>query len=513
MYVSRLRIRLMHKAVIIGPDHELTPDIVVEVAFNSETQVELSGLAKERIARAREAVEKILDEGKVVYGVTTGFGSFKDKAISKEQLEELQNNLIRSHASGVGEPLSKEIVRAILVVRLNSFVQGHSGVRLELAEFLVGLINNNVLPYVPSQGSVGSSGDLAPLSHMGLLVLGEGKAWYEGELMSGAEALEKAGMKPVGFRAKEGLAWNNGTSVMTGIGSVTYNKAKRLVDNADVACALSLEALLGISSAFDERIHLLRKHPGQIKSAKNIREAFQGSGLIDSDPKRIQDSYSLRCSPQVHGAVRDALEYVEGVLIRELNSVNDNPIIFPEDDEVISGGNFHGEPVAIAMDTMAIAVSELANISERRTAKLVDPATNHGLPAFLISEGKGGLNSGFMIPQYVAAALVSENKILAHPASVDSIPTSANQEDHVSMGTIGARKAAQVVDNTNNVIAIEVLSAAQGIDFREPSKLGKVTSQAYRKIRDRVEALEEDRVMSDDIDKVSDLIASDNLLI
>jgi len=502
----------MHKKIELGPDHQLTSDIVSKVAHDHHFHISLSRHAVEQIRKSRQVVERILGDKRIVYGLTTGFGSFKDKFISQEDLTELQNNLIRSHACGVGKPLSSEAVRAAMLVRLNSLAQGYSGVRLELTEFLVELLNKNVIPYVPSQGSVGSSGDLAPLSHMGLLVIEEGDAWYEGELMLGKEALERAGIKAPGFMAKEGLAWNNGTSVLTGIGALALDRAKKLVNNADVACALSLEALMGVSVAYKKEIHELRKHPGQITSASNILDLVEGSRLVDSDPKRVQDAYSLRCAPQVHGAVRDAVEYAEGVITRELNAVTDNPLIFEEPDRAMSGGNFHGEPVAIAMDVLGIALAELANISERRVAKLIDPALNHGLPAYLINSDKGGLHSGFMIPQYVAAALVSENKVLAHPASVDSIPTSAGQEDHVSMGTIASRKAWEIAENTTNVIAIEFMMAAQAIDLRDPDMLAKKTRNIYDIIRKRVEFLANDRVLYTDIKNLKELVSEEDLL-
>jgi len=450
----------------------------------------------------------MLEQKKIVYGITTGFGSFKNKFIDKKDTEELQKNLIRSHSAGVGELLAPEFVRAAMVVRLNSLSQGYSGVRIELLDFLCEVINKNIVPDVPSQGSVGSSGDLAPLSHMGLVLMGEGSALYKGKKMSGINALKKAGLKPIIFHAKEGLAWNNGTSVMTGIAALILVRAKRLIDVADASCALTIEAICGTSDAYNEKIHAIRPHPGQIISANNIRTYFKGSKLVDFFPNRIQDAYSIRCSPQVHGAVRDAITYVEAVIDRELNSVTDNPLIFEKPERALSGGNFHGEPVAIAMDTFGIAISELANISERRTAKLVDSSTNEGLPMFLIAEEKAGLHSGLMISQYTAAALVSENKVLAHPASVDSIPTSANQEDHVSMGTIAARKAVKILENAENVLAIELLTNTQAIDFRDPKKLGDITKKVYSLIRKHVDYLGGDRELASDINKIHKILVS-----
>ncbi len=498
----------MVKTLLIGPNHHLTAEQVAEIARNPSLKVALSVSAERKVRASRKVIERMVSEERVVYGVTTGFGSFKNKFIAHDHVVELQRNLLRSHATGVGPLLAPEFVRAALVVRLNSLAQGYSGVRLELLQSLCRLINRNVVPAVPSQGSVGSSGDLAPLSHMGLVLMGEGKAFYRGRLMSGRAALKAAKLTPVVFNAKEGLAWNNGTSVMTGIAATVFADAQRLPDIADAACALSLEAFCGMAKAFDARVHNVRPHPGQQKSASHIRRLIRGSRLVNSVPDRIQDSYSLRCASQVHGAVRDAFEYVGGVIDRELNSVTDNPLIFMHPDEAVSGGNFHGEPIAIAMDTLGIALAELADISERRTAKLVDAANSEGLPAYLIAPEKGGLHSGFMIPQYVAAALVSENKVLAHPASVDSIPTSSNQEDHVSMGTIAARKSAEILRNVEHVLAIELMTAAQGVDFRDSRKLGEGTKALHRFIRKTVPHLDEDREFTDDITSLRSLFLS-----
>ncbi|MFA5870970.1 MAG: histidine ammonia-lyase [Candidatus Paceibacterota bacterium] len=486
----------------VGPDRHLTAEVVWNVAYSPSVKVSLSPRAQKKIIESRKIVERIVEKRKVVYGVTTGFGSFKDKFIEKDHVKELQKNLIRSHSCGVGELLSKEMVRAVMLVRLNSLSQGYSGVRLEFLEFLASLISKNIVPIVPSQGSVGSSGDLVPLSHIGLVMMGEGEVWYEGKRMQTEKALERAKLIPPGFLEKEGLAFNNGTSVMTGIAALTLRKAEQLIEIADMGTALTLEAVCGVTNAFDPHVHMVRPHPGQAIVAKNIRKYILGSKLVNSMKGRVQDSYSLRCSPQVHGAIRDAVQYVHSVVECELNSVTDNPMIFTNPDRAISGGNFHGEPIAIAMDTLGIAIAEIADISERRTAKLIDPSMNAGLPIFLIDEKKGGLHSGLMIPQYVAAALVSENKVLAHPASVDSIPTSVNQEDHVSMGTIAARKAWKIVENTENVLAIEYLNASQAIDFRDIKKLGKMTKKAHSIIRKYVEHIENDRVLSKDIQSI-----------
>lgn len=490
----------------IGPDHRLTPEIVSVFSHNPAIKIKLSRRAKEGILASRKAVEKMVATDQVVYGITTGFGNFKNKTISQSDTEELQKNLIRSHAVGVGEPFSPEQVRAIMLVRLNSLVQGYSGVRMEFLETFIKIIEKNIIPFVPSQGSVGSSGDLAPLSHIGLVLMGEGRVFVDGKLVEASLALKNAGIVPIVYGAKEGLAFNNGTAAMTGVAALSFVRAKNLLNIADVGCALTLEAVCGVSSAFDLRIHDVRPHSGQRQSATNIRKLIKGSSLVDSVSDRVQDSYSLRCTPQVHGAVRDAVSYVESVINVELNSVTDNPIIFEKDEIAISGGNFHGEPIAIAMDTLGIAISELANISERRTAKLLDPSTNEGLPAFLVDKTRAGLHSGLMIPQYTSAALVSENKVLAHPASVDSVPTSANQEDHVSMGTIAARKSVKIVENTEYVLAIEFMTACQAIDFRDSKKLARHTKSIYDTLRKSVKSVDGDREMHADIVKIRELI-------
>ncbi len=487
------------KIIVLGPEKRLTANAVAEAVFDSKMKIELSEAAYKKSKRARNVIELAVKNKTRIYGVTTGFGSFKDKVIDSKDVIELQKNLIRSHAAGVGEYFSPEIIRAVLLVRLNSLAYGNSGARIEFLELLKEMFNRNVLPIVPSQGSVGSSGDLAPLSHIGLVMMGEGEAWFKGEKMSGDEALKLADLKPIEFREKEGLALNNGTAVMTAIAALAVNKSEKLAQIADGNCAMCLEAVCGTSNAFSSRIHNLRPHLGQKISAENIRNFFEGSKLIDSVKNRIQDSYSIRCAPQVHGAVRDALEYVKKTVEIELNSVTDNPLVFVNPSEVISGGNFHGEPIAIAMDTLGIAIAELADISERRTAKLLDPATNGGLPTFLIDAKKGGLHNGLMIAQYTAAALVSENKVLAHPASVDSIPTSLNQEDHVSMGTIAARKAWNILGNAENVLAIELFASAQAVEFRNLNRLGKKTKQIHKTVRKFVKYLSGDRVLANDI--------------
>lgn len=492
--------------LIVGPDHHLTIKDLVKFSLDENVKVSLSKVSKERVKSSRKVIEKVLKEKTVVYGVNTGFGNFKNKIITDEDIKTLQKNLIRSHSTGVGDLLSPEQSRAIMLVRLNSLSQGYSGIRLEFLEFVCDLLNKGIAPVIPSKGSVGSSGDLAPLSHAGLVLMGEGEVWYKGKKVKTSEVLKITKLTPIIFEAKEGLAWNNGTSAMTGIAALTFERAEKLLDLADLGCSLTLEAICGVTDAFDPNVHRIRPHIGQSQSAKNIRNFIQGSKLVNSEKYRVQDSYTLRCAPQVHGAVRDACQYVKSVIEIELNSVTDNPLVFSDNGKVLSGGNFHGEPMAIALDTLGIAISELANISERRTAKLVDPATNEGLPAFLIDIEKAGLNSGLMIPQYTAAALVSENKVLAHPASVDSIPTSANQEDHVSMGTIAARKAFEIIKNTEDVLAIEFLTACQAINFRDPQKLGKETKKIYKSVRKVSPFISEDRELAEDILKIKNLL-------
>lgn len=500
------------KSVQLGPDRILTVDTVYQVAMNPTTQVSLTKEARRVIGIARKVVETMLKEKRVVYGITTGFGKFKDVVIDADKVRELQRNLIISHAVGVGENLAPELVRASFVTRINSLSQGHSGIRLELATTALAMLNADICPIVPSQGSVGASGDLAPLSHMGLALIGEGDVMYKGKRMTAAKALSQAGIQPVVLGAKEGLAWNNGTSVMLGILSIVLVRSHHLAHLIDLSCALSLEALRGTSGAFRSEIHALRPHKGQIESAAHIRSYIKGSKLVDSVAGRVQDAYSIRCAPQVHGASRETIRFTQGIVDTELNSVTDNPLIIPETNEVISGGNFHGEPLAQAADALSIALAELASISERRTARLVDNASNEGLPLFLIHPDQAGLHSGLMMPQYTAAALVSENKVLAHPASVDSIPTSANQEDHVSMGNIAARKALSILKNAEYVAAIEFLTAVQAIDFVGPEKLGKKTRKAYDLVRSVSPKITRDRILHTDIVAIRDLVCSQEFL-
>lgn len=482
---------------------------VVNVARKGYT-VELTQEAVDRIKKSRDLVDEFVESKKTIYGITTGFGKFSDVAISKEDTEELQRNLIISHSCGVGNPFDKEVVTGIILLRINNIAQGYSGVRLSTVQAMIDMINKGVSPIVPEKGSLGASGDLAPLSHVVLVMIGEGEAEYQGVRMSGREAMEKAGIPLVVLTSKEGLGLINGTQVMTSVGALAVYDAMQIMKLSDIACALTAEALNGITDAFDPRIHAVRPHPGQMASASNLLRILADSGLTTRQGQvRVQDAYSLRCTPQIHGASKDALNYCIQKVEIEINAVTDNPIVFADDKVVFSGGNFHGQPMALAFDFLGIALAEIANVSERRTERLVNPQLS-GLPAFLTE--KGGLHSGFMIAQYAAAALVSENKVLAHPASVDSIPSSANQEDHVSMGTIAARKAREILDNVRNVLAIELLSGAQGVDFKEPDKLGVGTKEAYKLIRSRVTRLVEDRVMYVDINTVYDLVKDHSIV-
>ena len=490
----------------------LTPEQVAEVAYQN-VPVALTDEAKANVNRAAGAVQKLLDDGVIAYGITTGFGAFKDRVIPFDQVEKLQRNIIISHAVGVGDPFDIPTTRAIMLIRANTLARGHSGIRLSTLQTLLDMLNAGVHPVIPEKGSLGASGDLAPLAHMSLVLIGEGEAEYQGEILDGAEAMHRAGVDPVVLAAKEGLALTNGTSIMTAVGVLETLKAEKLSKTADIAGCMSLEALNGTQAAFDARIHDLRPFPRQIECAAYLRQLLEGSQFTRGyDPTNVQDAYTLRCIPQVHGAVRDAIAYARWVMEIELNAVTDNPLIFVEGDqiEVISGGNFHGEPLAIAMDYLAIAMSELGNISERRIMRLIDEASNTGtLPAFLTRNG--GLNSGFMLVQYTAAALATESKVLSHPASVDSIPTSANVEDHVSMGATAAIKMRRVGQNVERILSIELMAAAQGIDFRrdmmgKSTRLGHGTQPVYDLIRRHVPFLEEDAVMYPYMEKVRQLV-------
>ena len=497
----------------------LTIDQVVAVAYGNpgDPTVRLDPAAEKAVTRAADAVQTLLARGEIAYGITTGFGAFKDRIISPDDVETLQRNIIASHAVGVGDPFDIPTTRAVMLIRANTLARGHSGIRLQTLQTLLDMLNAGVHPVIPQKGSLGASGDLAPLAHMSLVLIGEGQAEYRGEILPGAEAMRRAGIAPVTLAAKEGLALTNGTTIMTAVGTLESYRARLMSRVADIAGALSLEALHGTPLAFDPRIHNLRPFPRQVNCANYMRELLAGSEFTrHHDPHNVQDAYTLRCIPQVHGAVRDAIAYAWWVFEIELNAVTDNPLIFIDDEtgkiDVISGGNFHGEPLAIALDYLTMAMTELGNISERRVMRLTDEASNaHVLPAFLIKHG--GLNSGFMITQYTAAALATENKVLSHPASVDTIPTSANVEDHVSMGATAALQTRQVINNVEQILAIELMAAAQGIDFRKEklgadAKLGKGTQPAYDLIRRHVPFIEQDEIMYPHIESVRRLIHS-----
>ncbi len=463
-----------------------------------------------RIRESRRTIDQALSEGRTVYGVNTGFGKLSGVSIPEDQLAVLQKNLLLSHATGVGELLSEDICRLAFGLRIHNLALGFSGVRLELIERMEGMFNASMSPVMPSQGSVGASGDLAPLAHMALPLIGRGEVYHDGEVITGQAALDRLGWAPLDLAAKEGLALINGTQVMTAIGLIALARAIDLSKAADIACAMTVEALRGSDQPFAEAVHAVRPHEGQRLTAANLRTLLESSEILLShqECEKVQDAYSIRCAPQVHGAVKGALHHVMTVLVNEGNSVTDNPIVFSNGD-VISAGNFHGQPVSQALDFLSIGISTLANISERRTENLVNPDIS-GLPPVLAATP--GIESGFMIPQVVAASLASENKTLAHPASVDTIPTSANREDHVSMGVTAARHAMQIVVNTTNVIAIECLCGAQGLDCGESLRPGKGVAQAYEVIRERVASLDSDRYLAPDVKAIGDLLASGDLV-
>jgi histidine ammonia-lyase len=469
--------------------------------------VTLAAAARERVRAARRVVDDAVSRGAVVYGVTTGFGNFADVHIPLDHLRELQLNLLRSHAAGVGAPLGETETRALMLLRANVLACGFSGVREQTLDLLVGMLNRAVHPVVPSQGSVGASGDLAPLAHLALPLVGEGQCRFEGRLLGGAEALRAAGLEPVTLEPKEGLALINGTQLMTAVGGLAVADARRLAQAADVVGALTLDSLLGTDVAFDPRIHAARPHPGQAEAARNLKRLLAGSALRESHRNcgRVQDAYSLRCMPQVHGAARDALEFARRSHEVEMNSATDNPMVFAESGEILSGGNFHGQPVALACDVVAIAVAQLGAISERRTERLVNPALS-GLPAFLAREG--GLHSGLMMAHVTAAALASESKVLAHPASVDSIPTSAGKEDHVSMGPTAAWKAARAVANTARVLAVELLAACEAVEFHRPLRSSAPLEAVVALVRERVPNHGQDRVLGPEIEALAALVVS-----
>ncbi len=509
------------KNILVIDGQSLTLEKVENFLYE-KTEVQLSEEAKKNVVKARQQIDKWVETDEVIYGVTTGFGEFANVKISNDQLEQLQENLIVSHSVGVGKPLPPFIVKIMMLLRVNALARGHSGIRLETLNLLIEMINNNIIPVIPSQGSVGSSGDLAPLAHLVLAMIGKGKVQVLEDVTNEEEfskkasvakgVLNKFGLTPAKLAAKEGLALINGTQMMTAFAAYISVHAKRLVKYADISAALTHEALRATDKAYDKRLHKLRPFPGQLASAENMLKLIKKSEIRKShlkDDKRVQDSYSMRCIPQVHGASRDAVDYVVSKVAIELNSVNDNPLIFPDDEDHLEGGNFHGQPMALAMDFMKIALSELANISERRIERLVNGSLSE-LPRFLTKEG--GLNSGLMISQYTAASLVSENKVLAHPAAVDSIPTSANQEDHNSMGSISARTCFDVLKNVQKVIAIEILTACQGIEFLKPLSCGVGTQIAYDEVRKEVAPIEKDRVLHIEMEKVIKMVEEPELL-
>jgi histidine ammonia-lyase len=476
----------------------------IERVARGDERIALSADARARVEAARRVVERIVEAGQVVYGVNTGFGKLSDVVVPREELRELQLNLVRSHACGVGDPLSIEETRAMMLLRANVLALGYSGARVEVVETLLALVERGVTPIIPEKGSVGASGDLAPLAHLALVCVGEGEAFFAGERLAGAEALRRAKVEPVRLEAKEGLALLNGTQALTAVGALALARAERLARAADVSGAMTLEALRGTPTAFDERIHSARPHAGQQASAAHLRELMRDSEIREShrvnDP-RVQDAYSLRCMPQVHGAARDALQHARALTEIETGSATDNPLVFVATNEVLSGGNFHGAPLAIAFDYAAIATTHLGNIIERRVDRVVNPDKNEGLPAFLTA--RAGVESGMMVAQIVAVALLNECKVLAHPASVDNLPTDGGKEDHVSMGMTAATKLRAVVANVERVLAIELLCAAEGLEHRLPLKPGRGALKGYDAVRAHVPKLTRDRPLSSDIEKLA----------
>ena len=497
--------------VTIDGSH-LTLDQVLQVA-RDRARVAVSNTALKRTQEGQRALQRLLQTGGLIYGVNTGFGALSNFRISPEDLGRLQRNLIHSHATSVGAPHSSEVVRAMMLLRANALLKGNSGIRPEVVVTIVSLLNKRIHPFIPQKGSVGASGDLSPLSHLALVLIGEGKAEFRGKWISGKAALRIAGSSPLNLGAKEGLALNNGTQQMLAMGSICLQDSYQLLATAEAALALSLEGLNGWIDAFDERIHRLRPHPGQVRSAARVRSLLKGSKMIrsinDKGPVegRPQDPYSFRCAPQVMGASTDAIDFTKRVLEIEMNSATDNPLLFPDDSVSISGGNFHGQPVAMALDFLCLAVSNLTNISERRISALLDPSMNNGLPPFLVGKDtRPGLDSGMMAVQYTATSLVAENKVLTHPASSDSIPTSSNFEDFVSMGPGAAHKAGQILENAQYIVGIELLVAAQAITLRPKKRMGLGTSRILRTIRNRIPVLDEDRSLHDDIEELQKIV-------
>ncbi len=502
-------------AVVIN-GRDLTVEEVIRVCRQNE-KVEIAPEAKKAVQKARDYIEKKLEEGAVIYGLTTGFGKFSNVLISKEETAELQKNLIMSHTCTMGEPYPRQYVRAAMLLRCNALSRGNSGIRLSTVQTLIDMLNAGIHPVIPRKGSLGASGDLAPLSHIALGLIGMGKVEYKGKIVDAKEAMSEAGIVPVELAAKEGLALNNGTQMMTAVGVNVLWDAMQLLKVADIATAMTAEALHGITKAYDPKVQDLRGHQGQKETAENLRVLLDGSkNALPVQPTKVQDPYSLRCIPQIHGASRDAIRYVYDAVSREINAVTDNPLVFPDEDEVISGGNFHGQPMALAFDFMKMAISELADVSERRAERLINPALSEGLPGFLTKHG--GVCSGFMIAQYAAASMVSENKVYDHPACVDSIPSSGNQEDHVSMGTTSARTAAMVLDNAQKVIGIELAAAAQGIWLRgeigesKIENLAPATKAAYDFIRTLSAPVETDIIMHDELIKFEQMVKDGSLL-
>ena len=499
----------MPKTITIDLEALCLEDLIAVARHGAK--VKLGARVQAAMRRTARLIDRWLEQGRTIYGVTTGFGALSDVAISRRQADQLQENILMSHAAGVGPVMAEDAVRAAMLLRIKELALGTACGRLPSVKHLVALLNQGVWPMIPEQGSVGASGDLCPLAHMALVLIGRGEAYVRGRRMPGARALKHCGLKPLKLAPGEGLALINGTQVMTAIGALAVHDALQLAKLTDIAAAMSLEVLMGSRTEFDPRIHQVRPHRGQALAADNMLRMTHNSDIVSShkDCHRIQDAYTLRCSPQVHGASHDAVQYARQVVETEMNSATNNPLIFSDSEDLLLGGNFHGQPVALALDFMGMAVAELANIAERRIERLVNPMLS-GLPAFLVKDG--GLNSGFMIAQYTAAALVSENKVLAHPASVDSIPTSANKEDHVSMGTIAARKCRDIVANAQHVVAIELLCAAQALDLFTNLKPGQGSMAAYRLLRRHVPTLDKDRVLADDIAKVRSLMQSDAIV-
>jgi histidine ammonia-lyase len=497
--------------MIILDGKSLDLEKFIQIARFKE-EVSISEESKLLVIKARKFVDEVVESEKPVYGINTGFGKLSDMPINKCDVSELQKNLLMSHACGVGSPLTDEVVRGMMVLRINALIKGYSGIRLETLDKLLELLNKDVCPVVFEKGSLGASGDLAPLSHMSLPLIGLGEVYYKGKRMDAMDGLISAEILPLTrLKAKEGLSLINGTQAMTSIGAITLYDSFKLSKLSNISLGLTIEATRSIIDAFDDRVHQVRGHHGQITVAKDVIKYLEGSeNITRQGEERVQDAYSIRCAPQVHGASLDAFNFIKEKVEIEMNAVTDNPIIFTEDGMAISAGNFHGQPLALVFDYLGIAISELANISERRLERMVNPALSNGLPPFLVS--KPGISSGFMIVQYSAASLVSENKVLSHPASVDSIPSSANQEDHVSMGTIGARKAGEILKNARQVVAMEMFTACQAIDLRGNLNLGEKTLKAYNKIREYIPFIHKDEIMYPHIHTCNDLLVSDELL-